>query len=686
MSSKIGHMTNLEGDRISVTFSGSEVAQGEFELVDVMLQIDGGAGEYIPVQYATASITCCVDALELIDLCTKDPLDVAVRIVNETKGVVLFAGYVSPNTYNQQIDGVADLLTIECVDWLGIAKCVTYMRPGGLYSTRMLWWIVENVISQISSTADSRVMFGNSVRLVNGDGTEASDRYYWLEAATNYFFEDPDIPVMTSTGSMSLVPNAMSCYDVLEMIASSFRLRFIQVGLDVILSDDIRLATDGEERLVVNSVEGSVATHVIGREIAIDADAIASSGTQISVIPRVDSFRLDKEYGVVKVSPALFAPETLLPTGGIKTEGLFDDGWHVVQLLKSKLVDMSEEIFPPVGGETLDQPPNAMFVGCCTYEGNDMSYNDGNPITAYGAGNNSWSTYIRIFSPPEPENYIDEPLATFHKEFQIPVVPSSRMTLRLTMTAAVEADSTEYFPTQPAGSELTPGIIPVALRCGDQYYDPDARSWVNGRVRINLELEGGTWKKGVINAMLTSTMKGLIDVEILPRWKQNPKNVHSVAYIKELKVELVPDLIGQSSVAYYRTDKETIGTYIYDRKAEAVVLPLSFGVPIGPRPLSTYISNEDWAAASMSKGVPTRIYTGIEFSPSASNASRYTMVERLQRQGNKGDGREYIMTVRDSNNTIDMMTTFTCDLWSGRRAIAGLVKNLRDSSVVVTLD
>ena len=228
MGIKSMRFLNMEGDTIVVSFSGDNVAQGELIPAEspVILQMDGGGGEYKAVKYTTASISIVCDGLQHLDLYTAEPLAVKVLAYNDTTDTTLFSGYVSPNTFNQTITGVNDTLTIECVDCLGIAKFVPYRRSISEEGFRLIT-LSELLLSMGTSLNVNKILLSDFISIKSGDEQRETSIYQALELSESYFFSSSTLPQTLPDGNSSFDPLAVTIYDILSAVAESFRATWV---------------------------------------------------------------------------------------------------------------------------------------------------------------------------------------------------------------------------------------------------------------------------------------------------------------------------------------------------------------------------------------------------------------------------------------------------------------------------
>ena len=123
-------------------------------------------------------------------------------------------------------------------------------------------------------------------------------------------------------------------------------------------------------------------------------------------------------------------------------------------------------------------------------------------------------------------------------------------------------------------------------------------------------------------------------------------------------------------------------------------LPLTFGFPMGERPFSTQIEGVEYAqiigATDPTTGwnIPFDIRATMLFAPSAEAEVDEcdTMLQRLYRLANLGDGYELQLPINDEGNNVASTTLVTSPLWQGYKIVVAFDKSLINNTITVTLN
>lgn len=692
---KSGQFLNLHGDSISVLFEGSDLQKSSLDVVAVTLQMDGGGGEYRPVAYTTASVTCAVDGLELLDLLTREPLAVMVTIRNNTTGKFLFIGYISPNSYNQPFDGIADTLTIECVDWLGIAKFVPYRNKGTAMNAAALGDIANHICAIISD-GNATTRLADFVRLVPGSGdSPVTAAYEKLVLSEAYMYNEPESPTLMSDGSLSLEPNAMSCYDALAMIAESVRATWVQVGAEIILHDYLQVATCGRLQLRDGAAVGS--------SIRLTEEMFSATGSNISTLPRYSRVSLDQRANTIRVSPDLFAGASAIKEAvrdAMTTGGANTIDHHMSQLLESPIVDIA----------TTSALPNPSYhcAHCVGYRRITGPLGESvDLITTYNDGK-EWESYIRLYTPVTASNLYSDAMVTIKEEFRIPAVPSTRLTIMLKLTAG-ETYSVDHFSPLDIGRDWEDAnttvdniLLNAYVRIGNLYYDTASGSWTSTRPQNPITMCSKNteedWKDivYVINTsepppyfpegkIVDGVIAGSLTIEIYPPGLNLVKPHATALYIRDLQLTVMPDEYIMKCNSYFpRADIAYRGNFTYLNDYPTVKQSLRFGFPLGEKPYGTMIDGYEYCDA-VSVGSKIDLGGAMMFVASPEE-ERYDMLDRVLRLANLGDGIELNLNLCDDHNDISPISSFTCDKWEGLKVVVAFTKDIKNCETNVTLN
>lgn len=692
MGSKTSKIKSLDGDIITIEFAGENVANGTIEVRDVTTQMDGSA-EYEAVKYTTASVTCIVDGLQLLDLYATTPLAVSVKITNETTGKMLFSGYISPNTFNQPLDGYNDELTIECVDCLGIAKFVPYalLELSYGFSTLTLGDVLQHIASLIHVNG---VQVADTVRIVSGDDLHTTHRYDLLTVSEQYFFKSINPRVLPS-GAAELYPIAETCYDVLKMIAESFRMSWVQEGEIIYLHDYVAARSQG---LIPMRQLGAEAIPLpIGSEITLQAESFAAMGSTISITPRPSLYSLESAAAdEVPLLQELFSEDTLSPDGG---QTRYEDNKYSDDYTVTLAQKLASTVYQ-VGN-------NGAIVGYVELKHPGVSsFTDYWSASAWGDTQHKWDTALR-FAIPEDNNAVQR---VFSRRIAYSTAVPGRnfLALRLKINAAFTNDTSRlapfdlrtngtcklYITLSVGGPEAPLYYNEVNGGWSDEWHlielifsDYSSNEWRN---TFNANIPGGTQFAlfPPTEALAWNIPDGRVDLSFwIPAaeadagWK--------VAYIKELSLDLVPRPDVRAINTLNSIPETTYkGTYAYDDEAETVTLPIELEHILAERYFGTKIEGVEYMASSHIE-VPWidsgRWSAKLRFAEAA-GSELYDMLERIYRLAMLGDGTEVEITVNDShNNEITPFTALLAGVWDGRKLPVAISKNYRDNYAKITL-
>lgn len=682
MGAKILRFSNMEGDTLRVTFSGANVSDGELipATSPVTLQMDGGGGEYSAVKYTTATVSVLCDGLQLLELYASRPLDVSVDVTNETTEELLFAGYVSPNTYNQPLTGINDTLAIECVDCLGIAKYVQYKLVDEAKGFQSL--SIGEALSHVSSLIGAGDIYYNDFVVIENSTTTLSS-YEKLQLLESYFFSNACIPEVLPDGSPSFTPLAKTCFDVLAMIASSFRATFIQMGKDLYLCDQLSTATPLGNRF---QHEGNFSK--CGKLLYLEEELFAEGSTSVSVLPRHSSFSLDlSRGGEISLLPA-FLDSSLLTTSSANIAETMTVGGKernfLVNLLDSQACNLQA---------SAEKAPSTPASRIIAYRERSEAGEPIGPNASWLDDKFPWEKVLRMTLPSNMMSRVK--LLSFKKEFSQSAISSGLWALDLSISVAF-GTKTDYFAPAEIDKNNTFELF-LVVRCGDKYlYGNEWRSTpitmpsAEHRLLFSEESEWrtkyttydslGGWGLNCSNLVL-SIPGGEIEVELwggqtsgsaIPQWR--------VCYVKEFDVKMVRSDVLHAWTTYLPA-KRNVGEYDYANSAEVVELPLSFGIPGGERPFGTLIDGVEFLETDPNT-IPTWHLLGeLKF------RQGHTMIERLAALGNFGDGTEIELPLCDKhNNAITPLTAIASSQWQGNKVVVAITKDLSESTATVTLN
>lgn len=679
MGTKTMRFSNMENDIIVVTFSGDNVSDGELTPATspVVLQMDGGGGEYSAVKYTTASISILCDGVQHLDLFAGNPLAVSVKIVNETTDYTLFLGYVTPNTFNQSLTGINDTLSIECVDCLGAAKYKPFKRinPSEGFPTSR---ISDLLLHEAIDLGAKLVVLPDYIQLLSGDGAKVTSNYQALEVSESYFYSSTTLPRKLPDGELSFDALAVTVYDIFEMVAQSFRASWVMYRDHIVLVDYIALSDAGE--LSASILPNGIAQK-LSAKITLDEESVASGAANITILPRYSLVSLDnKECAGIKVHPDVFDDSLLFALRSSEVEeevGRDETIYNLSQVLGSQASD-TVAVFVPES--TI---PTSMFVAHKCVKDTDNGWIGGIEKEArWNDRLGGWDKYLRLFCPKS--NAESKCLFSTKLDYRTAVVPSAFLGLKLSISAAFSDTAEKLYPTElKASGEQT---LLIAIRCGDKYlrYPSTADKWGDERALQPLYFrQEGEWRtefvhRGRGGLLCDNVPGGEIMLEI---WVTSATTWRT-CYIKELSLELTTD---KAAALYLAREPETLyrGTYEYDKEMDTVSLPFRFGFPLGDKPFGTIIDGEEYA---VTHGDSANRTVGCKMEFRTPTGVTYDMLERIERLANFGDGKQWEIPLCDAhNNFIPTHSAVSSPAWEGYKVIAGFERNISESTINVTL-
>lgn len=676
MGLKQGLFYSNDGDLIAVSFYGEKVTTGNIILAPspVTIQMDGGGGKYMPVQYATASISCVTYDADLLELCTNNPLDVAVEVYNRTTDKVLFAGCITPNTLNQSIDDVNAVITIECVDWLGAAKFVRYRRKNEALQAMTLRESLLHIFSLITDEAE--VLLSDFVCITNnslylpehvspGDGhvVNATTRQYTeLVVAESYYYDSPTEPTVLYDGEVDLEMNAMSLYEILAMLAKSFLATWQQFGKRVILVDCVNAALFGQTSAYPLSTVVTRTPVDISTVINIDRDKIASGGNSVSVLPYYDRYALHCNYGNRDLLPN-FANHLYYESFNYAGQADSDNKtWHYTYALRTDVLD---------GVEWTSSYSKASAMAIAYYSTTYDDYNNHkNDAPAFGDG---WDVFLRIVPPVAN--------IAFKKKYSLSVVAGRFYTLTLKIKAGWSYQVEKIYPTQL--EKGTPYNLYISIKIGDLYYDKESDSWTTEEKRTKIALIGdGEWKEAFYgmkyyprNVLTNSTQDGCVEVIISADkyWSDN-----YAIYIKDFGLTFDSGVNARRPLS----DVKYAGDSRGEAEFSAEAMPISFGFPMAEKTFSDKIEGIPYILSPSESGGS---YLG-ELYFCDKEDRWYQPLDRVEKIASLGDRKEYSLCLKDARNAISPFDTFTSALWQGNKIVVAYQRDIEKNIINVTLN
>lgn len=179
---------------------------------------------YKPIKYSSATCTI-VTTNYFEDIYTGANQGTRINLIDNSTKQSKFIGYITPNVYNQQYDGVAQPLELECVDGLSTLKNIDYTTVGSEKNIVSFADIVQHILLQ--ANAYSRLYVSNATQKNNEASINILEELYISE---NNFFDEDNEP--------------MKCSEVLEEIAKYLNVTIYANGVDVYMIDYDAIVSD----------------------------------------------------------------------------------------------------------------------------------------------------------------------------------------------------------------------------------------------------------------------------------------------------------------------------------------------------------------------------------------------------------------------------------------------------------
>lgn len=680
MGVKSGTFYTLDGDKILVQLYGDAVTDGDILLDEqspVVIQMDGGGGEYIPVQYATATITCVTDNLELYELYTHDPTNITVLITNDTTGRTLFAGYVTPNSFDQSITGCNDVATIECVDWLGAAKYTPYVKKESIaLSTVTVAEVIRRITDRLWPGAT--ILMSDYVQLCNQEINDTSEeeayretnKYTALTLSESCFFEDPENPEVVD-GSINYDYSAMTCYDVLAMLAESFRGTFVADGTTLLLNDAVTQMAGVRKALLLDELT----EQELGNTRTITEESFSAASNSLSILPIYDRFSLTRKKTETRISPPLEGKYLALNGGPILAYS--DTAARPYKYVYVQ--NHTSELFRATRISTAAST-NSGIASIWSYKRSEIYARQGlNPFW-----DETWETYIRVCCAPDPiDGWCSIAIAA---TYVLPVVESEGLSLCIKMKIAQSLERDKLYP-DVLENPNSGDVFNIRVSIGGKYYNAETNQWGDTVVTNKVSTTSGDsseWKSVFIIAndapegiLANTTKNGRVNCTI------EFGNSYAVYYIKDLELSVI------ESWKNKRPMPETTyrGNALPKNPYEDVSVPITFGLPKTKNTFSGVIDGVNYVGATFwtdSAGIPFAFATGkMRF---VCDGVRYSWLERIERIAMMGDRKEYNLSLLDNHNDVSPFDCFTSPLWQGRKIIVGYERDIINNTIALTLN
>ena len=679
MGKKIGYCKTLSDDQIKVTFSGDGVADGDIILNGITLQMDGKGREYEAAKVTTATVTCTCDGLELLDLFT-DSIAVSVRVENVTTGAVLFSGYVTPNTFNQALTGINDDIAIECVDALGAGKFVDYRKKNGENAPFCAMTIAEAVLYVADILGIKRVFLSNHISVQPRHGEFSTSSYEKLTIAEQYFYGDltPKRVHIDGQDVISYAPEALTCYEVLEMIAASLYSTWVQVGENLYLHDYAGLRATGYNNY--KEITASGTTNSIPRQamIALTADSFDSGSTQISVLQRYTLFSVEHhQEEEVPLLPDIFSHELYRPTSSVHNVSDDEDVAELYRVLTGGLVQPVNQSNGfvtnyNIASIRIDRP--------------DIAKYDKTDYWKYKRYGDDWANNFMIVEESTPSGYT---LLSLYSQYIAAIPARFRWRLRLSIEIAF-GDSGYY----PKGDSSGTKYLFIQLINNNLYYNEVTQLWSPTAHTIKLAFPADNkefrtlfyWANIDNNAVAATydlaypAEAGTIELRIV----SGDNEGWSRAWVRKLQLLLVDPV---ATLSAHELDPlpevEMRGSY-GGEELEAVSVPIEIVPTLAKKSFGTLIDGVEYCEGNnVNAPLSTRPAAELRYNV---NGIRQTLLERIETLANSSDNYELSLPLNDEHNDINALQCIASSLWNGRKAVVAMEKDIINNNINITIN
>lgn len=673
----------LEGDGITVTFTGENVSDGTLIPGEdpVRIQMDGGGRDFEPVKYATATISCITDGLELLDLYT-DSINVRVSVVNDATGKILFHGAVTPNTFAQSITGVNDELSIECVDMLGAAKFIYYEKKGGPEAPFAAMTIAEAVLHMASMLGLQRVWFADSVSVQPRHGEFNTTAYEKLTLAEQYFYSSvtPEPVYKTAGTEITYAPLVMNCHDALSMLAESLYMTFMQVGADLYLHDYAPLRATGKlayKEIVPSGTGGQSKTSAIN----VVEESFDEGTVQINVLPRYSLFSVEhKRAEEVSLLPDIYKHELYsVSSGSVSAESSQD--------VEKRYVKIFGKAITPV--VNVNEDLEALMLASLEVKRPDIAKFDSTGAWREREFNRDWKLDFYMLNTYTASTPLFRYLAPY-----IPAI-AARFQWRLRLDIEIGfAPRREIYPAPVSSGvyELEIQIINNGL-----YYNEVAQNWTSEAHNIVLEFPAGEeWRKSfkfknasyavaAADIICFVNEPGAIELRVMGGGNLASALHWITAWIRKLAMLVVePHHIRQLNELDKLPEKVYAGAWNYDSELDTVSFPIELEPTLAEKSFGTLIDNIEYCG-ELDLDRPSTTRPAAEFRFLA-DGQKYTMLQRIEMLANSKDNYELQLSLRDEQNEIVATMAATSPLWNGAKAIVACERDIKNNSITVTVN
>lgn len=683
MGSKIGYCRTLSDDQIKVTFSGDGVTDGDITLNGITLQMDGNGREYEAVKVTTATVTCTCDGLALLDLFT-DSIAVSIKIDNVTTGKTLFSGYVTPNTFNQSLTGINDDIAIECVDALGAGKFVDYRKKNGENAPFCAMTIAEAVLYIADILGIKRVFLSNHISVQPRHGEFSTSSYEKLTLAEQYFYEDttPKRVYVDGHDVISYEPVAMTCYEVLEMIAASLYSTWIQVGENLYLHDYAELRATGYNNFKEITSAGSSNAIPQQAMISLNADSFDEGATNISVLPRYSLFSVEhQQEEQIDLFPDMFRDELFQPR---EIEAYSPDD------------DTAKLSMPLSGGLTVGSRETIFdynsWMAITEVSRPDVAKYDKSGYWKYKKYGSEWTNILVLSYETMNDGDV---MATLQSRYVTAVPARFRWRLRLSIEIAFGSSFYGYYyPNINTGKDYD---LLIQLLNNGLYYNEVTQLWTSEPhyIKLTFPADGKEWRSlfywaNKDNDAVAATYNiahvenpGNIELRIVS--KDGFDLLHPARmWIRKLQLSIVDPTVTREA---HETDPlpeiEYRGSW-GGEELETVSLPIDIVPTLANKSFGTLIDGIEYCEGN-NVDDPLGTRPAAEFRYSVSGTKK-TLLERIESLANASDNYELSLPLNDEHNEINALQCIASSLWNGRKAVVAMEKDIINNNINITIN
>lgn len=334
----VGKFVGHNGHEYKVEFAGDGVSDNQVTLSEVYITMNAHDRKFVGFKSTSAKVSILTDT-PLLELYSEGVRDISVTITDVTAEEVIFFGYVVPFTFEQPFTGMADAVTIDCVDAITATKEVKYksLRSDDNYGVDEP---AEDIVRSIFNLAGiPKKQFRLVVHDNFGDGTASGSVLSEIKVAQAGFLQDE-----------------MTALDAMNAICLFFGYTATLVGHTLHLYDEHCLTHASDEyarNTHVGSWVGNLWKRSIGekmRKYAIHNEDI-HSGITLSVEQGYDGIQLKLNGSDTSVLlPDVCDPDNIEKnTDGRGTEKVLLMGsvegkkyWEYRTPVTSKVMDMGE--------------------------------------------------------------------------------------------------------------------------------------------------------------------------------------------------------------------------------------------------------------------------------------------------------------------------------------------------------